>query len=188
MREEAVCLDIGTSTGTLPFKLAKASPKSARFLGIDREESMIAEAETRRVELNLPQVEFRCLEARDFELDVPLDFVTSLYTLQFMRLGERKELVDRLASQILEGGAFLLFEKVRFESSVHQDLMTQIYQDFKMAQGIKPDQIFAKQRSLQGVLEPQTRSENIAMLHSAGFKRIEPVFQHLCFEGYLAIK
>ena len=50
------------------------------------------------------------------------------------------------------------------------------------------EEIHHKKKSLVGVLEPYTHEENMDALQEAGFKKIIPIFQYLCFKGYLAIK
>ncbi len=54
--DEAVLLDLGTGTGELLFDLA---PRLARGIGVDRSAAMLAEAERRKSERGLANVEFR---------------------------------------------------------------------------------------------------------------------------------
>ena len=49
-------------------------------------------------------------------------------------------------------------------------------------------EILNKSRSLKGVMEPFSNYGNESMLVRSGFKDITPVFQWVCFKGYLAIK
>ena len=86
------------------------------------------------------------------------------------------------------GGAFLLFEKVRAPDARFQDITTSLYNEYKLNQGYKPDEIIAKSRSLKGILEPFSSSANRDLLKRAGFKDIITVFKWICFEGYLCIK
>ena len=86
------------------------------------------------------------------------------------------------------GGAFLMFEKVRANDARFQDMMTQIYMDYKIKQGFNEKEIIQKSRSLKGVMEPFSTKGNYDLLKRAGFKDIITVFKYLCFEGILAIK
>jgi len=69
------------------------------------------------------------------------------------------------------GGAFLYFEKVRPPDARFQDIMTGIYNEYKLEQGYSPDEIIQKSRSLKGVLEPFSTQGNIDMLPRAGICR-----------------
>ena len=80
----------------------------------------------------------------------------------------------------------LLFEKVRSSDARLDTLTTALYHDWKRAQGYRESEIVAKARSLEGVLEPFTSEMNVAMLTSAGFATVMPVFRWLNWEGLLA--
>ena len=86
------------------------------------------------------------------------------------------------------GGCFFIFEKVRAPDARFQDIITQIYTDYKIEQGYSSEEILSKSKSLKGILDPYSSSANILMLKRAGFKDITSVFKFLCFEGFLAIK
>ena len=48
--------------------------------------------------------------------------------------------------------------------------------------------LFKKTRSLKGVMEPFSDKGNMGILKRAGFVDIIPIFQWLCFKGYMCIK
>ena len=81
-----------------------------------------------------------------------------------------------------------MFEKVRANDARFQDMMTALYNDYKLEQGYSPEEIITKSRSLKGILEPFSTQGNIDLLKRAGFIDILTVFKHICFEGFLAIK
>jgi tRNA (cmo5U34)-methyltransferase len=106
--------------------------------------------------------------ARLEQLELPsADLVVSYYTLQFVRVRER------------------LFEKILLPPARAQTLATGIYHDWKRKQGFSDAEVAAKERSLRGVLEPQTSAENRALLRKAGFTEATPVFRWLSWEGLL---
>ena len=69
-----------------------------------------------------------------------------------------------------------------------QDMMTSIYNEFKIDQGYTGNEIIAKSRSLKGVLEPFSTQANYDMAKRAGFADIMSIFKCISFEGFLAIK
>jgi tRNA (cmo5U34)-methyltransferase len=118
----------------------------------------------------------------------PADLIVCYYTIQFVRPSVRQELIDKLYSTLNWGGALLLFEKVRGADARFQDILTTLYNDYKLRKGYTPEEIVSKTRSLKGVLEPFSTQGNIDMLKRAGFVDINTVQKYLCFEGFLAIK
>ena len=86
------------------------------------------------------------------------------------------------------GGAFFLIEKVRGPDARFQDMLNQLYIDYKLKEGYSPDEILNKSKSLKGILEPFSTKGNLELLKRAGFKDITTIFKYAFFEGFLAIK
>jgi tRNA (cmo5U34)-methyltransferase len=97
-------------------------------------------------------------------------------------------LISKLYESLQWGGALILFEKVRGPDARFQDILTRLYDDYKLDQGFSAEEIISKTRSLKGVLEPFSTQGNFDLLKRAGFVDIMTVMKHLCFEGFLAIK
>ena len=81
-----------------------------------------------------------------------------------------------------------LFEKIRGNDARFQDILTNLYHDFKEKNGFTIKDIDKKAKSLRGVLEPFSDKGNIGLLKRSGFSDIQSVFQYLNFKGYLCIK
>jgi len=185
VKDDSICYEIGTSTGILSYKLAKRfEDRDARFIGLDIEEDMIALARERYQLDNLSFI-YDDVLAYNFE---PSDFITSYYVVQFIRPSQRQQLIDKIYQSLNWGGAFLYFEKVRAPDARFQDIMTGIYNEYKLEQGYTPEQIIQKSRSLKGVLEPFSTQGNMDMLKRAGFVDMMTVAKFGPFEGILAIK
>ena len=82
----------------------------------------------------------------------------------------------------------LFFEKVRAPDARFQDIMSLIYNEFKIKNGFSSSEIIEKSRSLKGVLDPFSSKENLLFLKRAGFKDYMSVFKFISFEGFIAIK
>jgi tRNA (cmo5U34)-methyltransferase len=189
IKPDSVCYEIGCSTGTLTLKLAdhnRGKPE-ASFVGIDIEADMIAKAKDKAVTLPGLNVSFVAEDALALTLQ-PADMIVCYYTIQFVRPSVRQALIDKLYSTLNWGGALLLFEKVRGADARFQDILTTLYNDYKLRKGYTAEEIVSKTRSLKGVLEPFSTQGNIDMLKRAGFVDINTVQKYLCFEGFLAIK
>ncbi|UKY54135.1 methyltransferase domain-containing protein [Streptomyces inhibens] len=186
VRQDSLIYELGSATGTLASQLAnRHGSKIRRIIGIDIEQSMVAESE--RKYGGQPGLEFVEADLLAYRFD-PCDFVISYYTLQFLRLEERHDVIKSVYDRMVRGGAFVLFEKVREPNGHLQDLMGQLYADYKLRNGFTPGEIMAKTRSIRSALEPSTSEDNIDALRQAGFRSVGLVHKSLCFEGYLAVK
>lgn len=184
---DSTCYEIGVSTGELIEKLARhnARKPGIRWIGVDREPAMINKAqehcrETRNIELYCEDLLLHQFERADF--------IVSYYCIQFIPPRHRQELLNRIYDSLNWGGAFVLFEKVRGPDARFQDLMISLYNDFKLRNGFKAEEIINKSRSLKGVLEPFSTLGNHGLLERAGFVDVMTIMKYVCFEGILAIK
>lgn len=186
VKDDSMCYEIGVSTGELLGKLARHNAgKRARWCGLDVEESMIARATKNLV--GLSNVELHVGDTTTWEFE-KTDMVVSYYCLQFVPPKLRQTVFDTIYERLNWGGAFVLFEKVRAYDARFQDMMTALYQEFKLRQAFSPAEIVAKARSLKGVLEPFSTQGNVDMLKRAGFVDVMSIMKYVCFEGFLAIK
>lgn len=183
----SVVYDLGSSTGETLYRLAEyhAGKENLQLTGVEVSEAMIEEA---RRKVTSPSVGFRHSNVLDVEFSPPPDLVTSVFTLQFLRLAERRRLLRRLGEALVEGGALLLLEKTRGDSAAFEDMWTELYWDFKRRQGLTPEEVLGKAESLRGVLNPLTQEENLALLRQSGFSRVEPFFKWYNWTGFLAVK
>lgn len=186
-QDDAVVLELGTSTGALAEKFLRhnASKKSLRYIGLDRVGSMLEEARRRC------GGDQRATFVEDDLLTYPFDkssMIISYYSIQFVHPRFRQEVFDRIYEALEWGGAFVLFEKVRAPDARFQDMAAQIYHEYKLRQGFSEEEILNKQRSLKGVLEPFSTQGNLDLLKRAGFVDVMSVMKWVCFEGFLAIK
>ena len=186
VQDDSICYEIGVSVGELIAKLARHNEaKQALWVGLDVEPSMIQRArETVKGSKNV-SLEVADVTQYDFQ---KADLIVSYYCIQFIRPKHRQQLIDRIYESLNWGGAFIWFEKVRGADARFQDILTTLYNDFKLEQGLNPDEIVAKTRSLKGVMEPFSTQGDLDLLARAGFLDVMTVMKHLCFEGFLAIK
>jgi tRNA (cmo5U34)-methyltransferase len=186
LSEDSLCYDIGSSTGLLSRQIAERNAaRKIRVVGLDVEADMVSFA--REKNAHVKNLEFHHANIVEFDLE-KCDMIVSYYTLQFTKPKVRQLIIDKIYESLNWGGAFLLFEKVRGADARFQDIMTQLYNDYKIDKGYSADNIVSKARSLKGVLEPFSTQGNIDLLKRAGFVDICTVQKYVCFEGFLAIK
>ena len=184
-KDDSICYELGSSAGTLTHKLAQHHAfRGAKFIGIEIEEDMVEKAK----ELySAPNLSFICDDMNTVELQ-KADLIVSYYTIQFIHPKLRQQLIDKIYNTLNWGGAFIMYEKVRANDARFQDIISNLYMEYKLDQGYTPKEIIAKAKSLKGVLEPFSTEGNIDMLKRAGFVDILSVQKYMNFEGFLVIK
>lgn len=184
--DSSIVYDIGCSTGTLLKKIAlRHKNKKIKLIGCDVEKGMITSAKTKCADLNNIEIHHKSI------LDLKMkksNFIISYYTIQFIHPSVRQIIFNKIYENLNWGGAFVLFEKVRGPDARFQDIMSLIYNEYKIDQGYSSEEIIGKSRSLKGVLEPFSSQGNKDLALRAGFKDITSIFKYVCFEGFLAIK
>ena len=185
VKDDSICYELGSSTGTLTHKLAKRHEfRQAKFIGVEIEADMVKKANELYRSSNLS---FICDDMTTITLE-KADLIVSYYTIQFIHPKLRQQLFDKIYESLNWGGAFLLYEKVRANDARFQDIISNLYMEYKLDQGYTAEEIIGKSKSLKGVLEPFSTQGNIDMLKRAGFVDILSVQKYMNFEGFLIIK
>jgi len=185
-KENNTILDIGVSTGELLKKMVKHNnhKKNLKYIGIDNQKNMIAKAKSeiknRAVRLEVSDITKKKLPKNEFTI--------SYYTLQFIPPKYRQKVFDNIYSSLSWGGGFVMFEKVRGSDARFQDIMSNLYVNFKTEMGFSASEILGKAESIKGVLEPFSTDGNIGLLKRAGFVDVMSIYKNICFEGFFCIK
>ncbi len=184
LKNDSNCNDLGCSNGSLLKKIStRHQNKNFTLNGYDNSIEMIKIAKKnfkdKRIKFLLKDITKLKLKKNDLTL--------SLFTMQFIPPKKRQLLFNRIYNSLNWGGAFVLCEKIRGSDARFQDILNFLYFDFK-SKNFSQREILNKELSLRGVMEPFTMKANIDFLKRAGFKDIMPVYQYLCFAGFLAIK
>ena len=180
--------DLGCSLGASTLQLRRHVPATSHVIGVDNSKAMLDRCKANMArdhsaasyELLLEDLRTTCIENASM---IVLNF-----TMQFIPDKERRHLLKRIADGMLPGGILLLAEKVRFESSSENNLMTDLHHDFKRYQGYSDLEIAQKRAALENVLVPNTSAEHMERLSSAGFSSLQKCVRCLNFEAFLAIR
>jgi tRNA (cmo5U34)-methyltransferase len=185
VKDDSMVYELGSSTGLLLDKIsARHGSKGAKFIGIEIEKDMIEKSNTLYKRANLSFVND---DITTYEYEKS-DLIVSYYTIQFIHPKLRQDLINKIYESLNWGGAFIIYEKVRANDARFQDIMTNLYTDYKLDQGYSSEEIINKTKSLKGVLEPFSTKGNIDLLKRAGFVDIISIQKYMNFEGFLAIK
>lgn len=114
--------------------------------------------------------------------------VFSLFTLQFIPLPKRIELIKKVHTALDKRGAFIVCEKIYSNNGFIEDIFTFTNYDMKYNNGFSADEILDKQKDLRNIMFPLTQSENEELFRKAGFKVVEVFFKSLNFIGWILVK
>ena len=187
VQDHSVVYDLGLLTGTTLEQLSSihAGKEDVDFIGLDLNESRINQADK---SVNKGNVRFHHKTIMDLDFSPSANFVTALFTMQFLTVAERRTLLTRINEGLLEGGALVVVERVWGEDAYFERIWTELYGDFNRRQGLTADEILQKAHSSRGVLKPLTVAENRDLLHQSGFPWVEIFFKWYNWAGFLAIK
>ena len=205
--------DLGCSTGTTIDILARAllgnddnndinhiynnvtdniyganSGNHCHFVGVDNSDAMIKSCHQKLEWAKVHhQIDLYCNDLMKIKVE-NASFVIMNYTLQFIPIVHRQELLSSINAGLCEGGIFLLSEKVRTECSELQETCTWIYEDFKRRRKYTKREIARKKEALMNVLIPFTEEEIRNNLHAAGFSSVEVIAKWNNFTTFIAKK
>lgn len=182
-------VDLGCSTGTtiamLDSLLNTKANQNAHFVGIDTSAPMLEQA--RKKCRDVKKVEFLELDMTEYDFE-GTEIVILNYTLQFLKYSTRTTLLKKIYDSMIPGGIILLSEKIQSPQAPMQEIITDLYYDFKRRNGYSELEISQKREALENVLVPVTPKEQLEMLEDAGFDYNEMLFRWYNFASYLGIK
>lgn len=176
--------DLGCSLGAV--SLAIVNNVENKVIGIDVSEPMIKQAEmlVKEAEKN-EQISLFCKDITKISFEKS-SFVVLNLTLQFINPEERISFLQKIHNSLVKNGVLILTEKISDTSE--NGLFTDIYYDFKRANGYNETEISQKRTALENVLITDTEETHVKRLKTAGFSKVERIFQALNFRSYIAWK
>ena len=181
--------DLGCSTGTTMIMMDKSVHEGIEFVGVDDSEEMIV-----RCREKLDSFKMRReidLRVADLANDVPIEdasVVAMVLVLQFIRPIHRLDIVKKIYDGMRKDGVFILIEKILTEEKSFNRDFIDFYYNFKRQNNYSELEISQKREALENVLIPYKLSENVDMLHKAGFQEVEVFFKWYNFTGIIAKK
>jgi tRNA (cmo5U34)-methyltransferase len=186
-------VDIGCSTGKTIQAMATQNESHAPrafYVGVEVAPSFKDDMDKRinilesRFTENVFDFQFQDIRTYEF---YNCSLVTSLFTLQFMPPKDRVDVIKNIYKGLNDGGAFIFAEKTVADTGRFQDMFTFTYYDYKRKSFTEKD-IMDKEVTLRNMLKPNTWHELTDMLHSAGFRNVQPFWRNFLFVGAIATK
>lgn len=183
--------DLGCSLGAGMLALAEGlKGDQCTITGIDNSAAMLHEARS-MLDLYPAQnhVIFQLEQADVVAANLmPAAMVLLNFTLQFIAIERREDLVGKIYSSLRVGGALVLSEKIKFDDPLTNQALTELHHQYKTDQGYSQLEISQKRTALENVLIPETLYTHTERLKNAGFRVVTPWLQNLQFISILAIK
>lgn len=182
-------VDLGCSRGEALAPFVDRFGVNNRFVGIEVSEPMI-EAARERFEgyIRASVVDIRNLDLRYKYPPVRASLTLSILTLQFTPIEYRQRILSDIYRTTVDGGAFILVEKILGDTAELDARMIDLYYGLKLENGYSQESIDRKRYSLEGVLVPVTARWNEDMLRSSGFRQVDCFWRWCNFGGWIAIK
>ncbi len=185
-----VIYDLGCSLGATTIVIAnELTTPGCRIVAVDNSEAMLNRARaTNNDRLVSPQpIEWLCRDITDMSFEA-CSIVVLNFTLQFIAIEKREELLTNIKNSLVPGGLVILAEKVLHHDTKSQQSLTDLHHDFKRANGYSELEIAGKRQAIENVLVPETSSAHEARLTRAGFSEITQFFHCINFKAWIAVK
>ena len=184
--------DLGSSLGAGMIAIAQGLTDADRskIIGVDNSAAMIDAASIKLEGLGAHYgVDFSLVneDINKMQFDKAAMILMN-FTLQFLPIAERANLIQRCYDALSNGGRLVVSEKIQFDDSKINKALVDIHHQFKEDQGYSRLEISQKRDAIENVLIPETLKAHMQRLRDAGFSVVVPWIQNLQFVSILSIK
>ena len=182
-------LDLGSSRGAALAPLVERFGAGNRYRAVEVSEPML-EALAKRFEGYI-DAGVVAVHEDDLRQSFPVGrycLVQAVLTMMFVPMNYRQRIIQNVYSNLVDGGAFLVVEKVLGSSADLDDALVETYHQHKRDAGYSDEEIRRKALSMEGVLVPQTAQATESMLGVAGFRQVECFWRCMNFAAWVAVK
>jgi tRNA (cmo5U34)-methyltransferase len=185
--QNSVCYDLGCSLGAASFAMRQnIAAENCKIIAVDNSQAMLSRFESILTQTET-LIELHCADIREIEIK-NASIVVLNFTLQFLPVKDRAELLAKIYDGLLPNGALIISEKLAFDDVRQHELQIDLHHEFKKAQGYSDLEISQKRTALENVLIPETFATHQNRLKSVGFNSAELWFQYFNFASFIALK
>ncbi|ERP92109.1 rRNA cytosine-C5-methyltransferase [Alcanivorax sp. P2S70] len=188
--QAGTCLyDLGSSLGAATAAMAALTRDAGvPIVAVDNSPAMIEQASVLLREAGLAdRVTLTEADVTSLMFE-PCSMAVLNFTLQFIPLAQRDDLIRRLAEATVPGGILVLSEKIRFDDPREDALQIELHHAFKRNNGYSDLEISQKRNALENVLIPETLADHQARLKQAGYRETHVWFRCFNFMSLLAVR
>lgn len=181
--------DLGCSLGAATLAMRHGvKAEGVEIMAVDNSAAMVERCQL-NIDTDTAKVPVTVLQS-DVQ-DVVIEnasLVVLNFTLQFIAVEERLDLLKKAWAGLVPGGKLLLSEKVVFPDPYLDELNIDLHHRFKKAHGYSDLEIAQKRSALESMLIPETVEQHKKRLVQAGFDRVDVWYQCFNFMSMIAVK
>lgn len=189
VQPDTACFDLGCSLGAATLAMRhNITERGCHIYAIDSSSAMIERCRKIIAEddASVP-VDVVDADVRDVDIQ-NASMVTMNYTLQFLPIVDRDELIAKVFSGMNNGGVFVLSEKTQDDDSTIENLLVELHHEQKKRNSYSDSEISRKRAAIENVLVPESLAVHQARLEDAGFSHIGVWLRHFSFVSLVAFK
>jgi tRNA (cmo5U34)-methyltransferase len=186
VRDDTNCYDLGCSLGAATLAMRQGiRANGCRIMAVDNSEAMIDRC--RAVVGDDDSIDLLLADIRDVAIE-NASMVVMNYTLQFLDVAARDALVRRIADGLVDGGLFVLSEKVVDDNAHMEELLVELHHEHKRRNDYSELEVSRKRAALENVLIPESVARHRQRLSDAGFSHTAVWLRYFNFVSIVAIK
>jgi len=189
VQQDSHCYDLGCSLGASTLAIReRIEGRNGTIFAVDNSADMLAKLNN--ILASQPSAtNTQLIESDICEVQITnASLVVLNFTLQFVALEQRSELISAIYQGLNPNGCLVISEKLHFQPPSLNQLLTELHHQFKRDQGYSDLEISQKRDAIDDVLIPETIDSHIERLQHCGFKTASPWFQCYNFGSLVAIK
>ena len=190
VKSNSNCYDLGCSLGATSLSIQKhLKGLNCRIYAVDNSEAMIERLQAiLAMNADYPTPIIPIL-ANIQDIEMSNNQLTAInFTLQFLKVEERYSLLKKIFDSMLPGGVLILSEKIKAENPTENNLLIDIYHQWKESNGYSKREIEKKREALENVLIPESIETHRTRLEEIGFKNFSVWFRCFNFVSMVAFK
>lgn len=179
--------DLGTSLGAVAWSIYQNTQHPV--IAVDSSEPMIHQL-TKNV-LGFPtKIPINPIlgDITKIPLQQNISFCALNFTLQFIPIEKRFELLEKIFHSLDKNGAVVLSEKLHFDEPEEEYRIRNWHHDWKEQQGYSRQEIEQKAKSIATIMPTETLQKHKDRLYGIGFQRITIWYQAFSFVSLVAEK
>ena len=183
------CYDLGCSLGASTLAMQQGIDQAdVEIHAVDNSAAMVAKCQ-QLMQQHAAHCDIHVQQADICDLKITnASMVVMNFTLQFIAESARSQLIEKIYQGMNEDAVFVLSEKIKHEDAAEEKRIVSLHHAFKKANGYSELEISQKRSALENVLRPETVTQHLQRLKSAGFSECFVWFQSFNFVSILAIK
>jgi len=189
VQPDSHCYDLGCSLGAATLAMREGiNVAGCRIIAIDNAPAMVSRCKEIIAEDKSDiSVDIIAGDVRYTDID-NASMVVMNYTLQFLPIDERQQMIGKIAKGMRPGGVFVLSEKVVDEDPGIEAMLIDLHHNFKRRHAYSELEISRKRAAIENVLVPESVAKHKERMRAAGFQHVGVWLRYFNFVSLVAIR